>query len=84
VSAQGNVVRFGPVDLPDSGRVRLGRLYPGSTVKAAVRTVLVPRPTTARIGGQPLRDTAVLRWASEFVEAILLAQVSAAAAAGTR
>jgi transcription-repair coupling factor (superfamily II helicase) len=84
VSAQGNVVRFGPVDLPDSGRVRLGRLYPGSTVKTAVRTVLVPRPTTARIGGQPLRDTAVLRWASEFVEAILLAQVSAAAAAATR
>jgi hypothetical protein len=50
------------------------RLYPGSTVKAAVRTVLVPRPTTARIGGQPLRDTDVLRWASEFVEAILLAR----------
>jgi transcription-repair coupling factor (superfamily II helicase) len=84
VSAQGNVVRFGPLDLPDSARVRLGRLYPGSTVKAAVRTVLVPRPATARIGGQPLRDTAVLRWASEFVEAIALAQVSAAAAAGTR
>jgi transcription-repair coupling factor (superfamily II helicase) len=84
VTAQGNVIRFGPVSLPDSGRVRLGRLYPGSTVKEAVKTVLVPRPATARIGGQPLRDTAMLRWASEFVEGVLLGQVAAAAAAASR
>jgi transcription-repair coupling factor (superfamily II helicase) len=84
VTAQGNVIRFAPVELPDSARVRLGRLYPGSTVKAAVHTVLVPRPTTARIGGQPLRDRDILRWVTEFTGGVLLGQVAAAAAAASR
>ena len=80
VAAQGNHVRFGPVQLPDSARVRLNRLYPGSQFKEAVRTVLVPRPSTARIGGQPLRDVAILTWAGQLVEGVLLANVAAAAA----
>jgi len=42
----------------------------------------VPRPMTARIGGQPLRDTAVLRWASDFIEAVVLGKVSSAARVG--
>ena len=49
-----------------------------------MNSVLVPRPMTARIGGQPLRDVAVLAWASELIEAVLLNSVAAAAAAGTR
>ena len=84
VGVQGNHVRFGPVDLPDSGQLRLKRLYPGSLVKDAVRTILVPRPMTSRVGGQPLRDTAVLAWATELVEAVLLSSVAAAAAASSR
>jgi transcription-repair coupling factor (superfamily II helicase) len=84
VTLQGNHVRFGPVDLPESGQLRLKRLYPGSLLKPAVHTVLVPRPMTARVGGQPLRDTAMLRWASEVVDAVLLGSVSTAAAVGTR
>ena len=79
VSAQGNHVRFSPVDLPDSARVRLNRLYPGSTIKEVTRSVLVPRPMTARVGGQPVRDTAVLQWAGQFVEGVLLGGVGAAA-----
>jgi transcription-repair coupling factor (superfamily II helicase) len=84
VTLQGNHVRFGPVDLPESGQLRLKRLYPGSLVKEAVHTVLVPRPRTARVGGQPVRDRAVLQWASEVVDAVLLGSVSAAASVGTR
>jgi transcription-repair coupling factor (superfamily II helicase) len=79
VTLQGNHVRFGPVELPDSGQMRLNRLYPGSLVKPAVRSILVPRPTTARVGGQTLRDTAMLRWASEVIDAVLTGSVSAAA-----
>ena len=60
ISVQGNYVRFGPLELPESQQLRLQRLYPGSLVKDAVRTILVPKPMTARVGGQPLRDTAVL------------------------
>lgn len=84
VTLQGNHVRFGPVDLPESGQLRLKRLYPGSLIKPQVHTILVPRPLTARVGGQPLRDLAVLRWAGEVVDAVLLASVSTAATVGTR
>ncbi len=84
VALQGNQVRFGPVELPDSGQMRLQRLYRGATVKQATRTILVPRPTTARVGGQPVRDVALLAWARELIEAVLLSSVSAAATVATR
>ena len=45
-------MRFQPVDLPDSVRVRVERLYPKTVVKPAVHTMLVPRPTTSRSGGR--------------------------------
>jgi len=37
-------VRLHPVDLPESRQLRLTRLHPGTLVKPAVRTILVPRP----------------------------------------
>ena len=37
-------VRFHPVDPPESRQLRLTRLHPGTLVKPAVRTILVPRP----------------------------------------
>ncbi len=71
VTLAGSNVRFGPVELPDSGRVRLNRLHPGSLVKAAVRTILVPRPSTARVAGTPLRDTDLLDWAREVIDTVI-------------
>jgi transcription-repair coupling factor (superfamily II helicase) len=44
IMLQGNHVRFGPVELPDSRQVRLQRLYPGTILKPAVATMLVPVP----------------------------------------
>ncbi len=44
IMMQGNYIRFGPVDLPDSRQVRVQRLYPGTILKQAVRTMLVPVP----------------------------------------
>src|SRR3954470_10902459 len=79
ISVQGNFIRFGPLELPESQQLRLARLYPGSLVKDAVRTILVPKPMTARVGGQPLRDTAVLTWASDLIHAVLLDQMADAA-----
>jgi transcription-repair coupling factor (superfamily II helicase) len=81
VSAQGNHVRFAPLHLRESQTMRLQRLYPRSLVKPAIGTVLVPRPTTARIGGTPLRDTALLGWARDLLDAVLGESVSAAASA---
>jgi transcription-repair coupling factor (superfamily II helicase) len=69
VVVQGSKVRFFPVDLPESAQMRVLRLYPGTIVKPAVRTILVPRPTTARVGGEPLRDHALIQWASDLIEA---------------
>jgi transcription-repair coupling factor (superfamily II helicase) len=86
VTQQGNHVRFAPVELPDSAQLRLNRLYRGSLVKPAVKTILVPRPMTAPVGGTQLRDAEVLRWASGLIEAVLLGSVASAAAvaAGAR
>ncbi len=79
VAMQTNHVRFAPVELRESQQLRLTRLYPGAMVRPAVRTVLVPKPTTARVGGRPLRDGEVLRWARDLVDAILLDGVAPAA-----
>lgn len=81
VSLQGSQVRFAPMELRESQTLRLQRLYPRSVVKPAVATVLVPRPTTQRVGGQPLRDTALLEWARGLLEAVLGDSVAAAASA---
>jgi transcription-repair coupling factor (superfamily II helicase) len=79
IAAQGNQVRFGPVELRESQQLRLTRLYPGAVLRGVVRTVLVPRPTTARVGGQPLRDGDVIRWARDLIDAVLLDGVAEAA-----
>jgi len=81
VTAQGRFVRFAPVELPESAQLRLKRLYPGSVLKPALRTVLVPFPTTARIGGTPLSGAPLLAWARRLVDAVVRGDVSAAAAA---
>ncbi len=83
ITAQGKFVRFAPLDLPESAQLRLKRLYPGSVLKPAVRTVLVPFPTTARIGGKPLHGHEILTWCRQLIDAVVLADVSAAAQVGT-
>ena len=83
VTAQGKFVRFAPVDLPESAQLRLKRLYPGTILKPAIRAFLVPFPTTARIGGRPLRGAEVLAWARQLIDAVVLGEVSAAASVGT-
>ena len=71
VSLQGRNIRFAPVELRESQELRVQRLYPGTLVKSALRAVLVPQPMTARVGGQPLRDRAVLEWATALLDAVL-------------
>ncbi|MGI8691579.1 MAG: transcription-repair coupling factor [Geodermatophilaceae bacterium] len=71
VSLQGRSVRISPVVLADSQQLRLQRLYPGSVYKPAVRTLSIPRPVTARIGGEPMRDLALLSWVTDLLAAVL-------------
>ncbi|WP_312719246.1 transcription-repair coupling factor [Mobilicoccus sp.] len=72
IGVQGNHVRFAPLELSESQTLRLQRLYKGSLVKPATRTVLVPRPKTRPVGGQPLRDQEVLAWAAQVLENVVL------------
>jgi transcription-repair coupling factor (superfamily II helicase) len=82
VGTQGKYVRFAPLELRESQTVRLQRLYPGSVVKTATHVVLVPAPTTARVGGQPLRNRALLDWCRELLGTVV-ADLAAVAAAST-
>ncbi|HEY6737479.1 MAG TPA: TRCF domain-containing protein, partial [Actinopolymorphaceae bacterium] len=76
VTLQGSQIRFAPVELRDSQKFRLQRLYPKSLVKPAIRTVLVPRPATAPIGGQPLRDLELLQWARQLIDDVFVDEVA--------
>jgi transcription-repair coupling factor (superfamily II helicase) len=71
ITAAGNHIRFAPVELPDSRQVRVQRLYPKTVVKPTVRTMLVPVPKTAPIGGQSLRDTELLAWSGQVIRSVL-------------
>ncbi|MBM7785670.1 transcription-repair coupling factor [Tenggerimyces flavus] len=72
VTVQGNAIRFAPVELRESQEMRLNRLYPRTIVKRQLRTILVPRPATAPIGGTPLRDLELLKWCGDLIDAILV------------
>jgi transcription-repair coupling factor (superfamily II helicase) len=72
VVLQGKFLRLSPLNLPDSGVMRLNRIYPGSLVKAANSTVLVARATTPNwIGGADIGDTSALPWATKVLETIV-------------
>ena len=76
ITMQGATIRFGPVELRESQQLRVNRLYPGTILKAATRTILVPVPKTARVGGKVLRDREILDWASTLIRHVLLDDMS--------
>ncbi|MEU6073123.1 transcription-repair coupling factor [Micromonospora sp. NPDC047074] len=71
VSMQGKHIRFGPLPLPDSKQLRLKRYHPDSVYKSALDQVSVPRPSTRRVGGEPLRDQALLEWCAQLLKDVL-------------
>jgi transcription-repair coupling factor (superfamily II helicase) len=71
VASQGKYIRFAPLDLRESQVMRLQRLHPGSVVKPAARIVLATAPMTARVGGQQLRDRALLDWCRELLQTVV-------------
>ncbi|KGN39913.1 transcription-repair coupling factor [Knoellia aerolata] len=83
ITVQGATVRFGPVALRESQELRLMRLHPGSIIKEALGTILVPKPMTARVGGQPLRDREVLEWAGAVIRSVVMDNVGEAARVAT-
>jgi transcription-repair coupling factor (superfamily II helicase) len=80
VSLQGNLVRFSPIELPESAQLRLQRLYDRAHYKQGVATMSVPRPkgvvkpdgsfAEVKFGGEPLRDVALLAWCGQVLDAV--------------
>ena len=64
----GTRVRFHPLELPESRRIRLTRLYKGAVVKPATRQVLVPLPSeeSSRSGPE------LLDWAGRLIKTVVL------------
>ena len=74
VSVQGKFLRLAPVDLPESARLRLERLYPKTVVKPSLGTVLVPLPTAPQAGrpiGGPVGDAELVAWVRTLVQTVL-------------
>ncbi|BCY05697.1 transcription-repair coupling factor [Actinoplanes sp. L3-i22] len=71
VSMQGKHIRFSPLSLLDSKQMRLKRYHPDSVYKTANDQVSVPRPATRRVGGEPLRDQALLQWCGQLLKDVL-------------
>jgi transcription-repair coupling factor (superfamily II helicase) len=69
VVAQGKFIRFSPLALPDSAALRINRLYPGTMIKPTVRQVLVPAPTSQRIGGTAVEGLDALDWVRTVIQA---------------
>ena len=82
VSMQGKHIRFSPLPLPDSKQLRLKRYHPDAVYKQANDQVSVPRPATRRLGGEPLRDQALLEWCAQLLKDVLGEAQPAAAARG--
>jgi len=73
ITMQGNYVKFTPVTLRESQLLRLQRVHPKSLAKnAPTDLILVPKPMTARIGGQPVTGLELLTWCRELIDTILL------------
>src|SRR5690625_2203928 len=70
VVLQGSQIRFAPVELRESQRLRLRRLYPKAVYKEPAQTLLVPAPKAGGLGGRQLRDLELLNWATQLVEAL--------------
>ena len=43
-----------------------------TVLKPVVRTMLVPVPGMAPVGGRPLRDTELLAWCGEVIRSVLV------------
>ncbi len=67
---QGKVIKFAPLELPDSRILRLNRLYPGTQIRATVRTIQVPAPLTSLVNGQVLKNQELLTWITKLLHEV--------------
>ncbi|GAA1474802.1 transcription-repair coupling factor [Corynebacterium felinum] len=68
IAVQGTRIKVHPVELSDSKQVRLKRLYPGSTYRAAAQAIQISMPRAGRAVTDPkLRDVDLIQWCADFL-----------------
>nr|WP_259349556.1 transcription-repair coupling factor [Schaalia sp. JY-X169] len=67
---QGRYLRLGPVQLPESKALRLQRLYPGTTIKPAVRQILVPISRPSMASESSPADEELLEWVENLLKVL--------------
>jgi len=68
VVLQGKFLKVGPITLPESAELRITRIYPGSLIKSATKSVLVARAQALNwLENGSMGDTSVLSWAIEVL-----------------
>ncbi|MBC3186780.1 transcription-repair coupling factor [Corynebacterium sp. zg-331] len=72
VGVQGTRIKVHPVELPDSKQVRLRRLYPGATYRAAAKAIQLPFPKAGpKVTDPRLRDEELVQWVADALSALL-------------
>jgi transcription-repair coupling factor (superfamily II helicase) len=65
---QGKFLKIAPILLPESGQLRLARLYPGTLLKPATSSVLIARELPPNwLENGSVSDTSILRWTMEVL-----------------
>ncbi|WP_288801323.1 transcription-repair coupling factor [uncultured Corynebacterium sp.] len=67
----GTKISFSPIELPDSGQVRLKRLFPAANYRATTKVVLIPAPKEGSgMRAVPLRDEDMVQWCANALTSI--------------
>ena len=69
-------MRFAPVDLPESARMKVTRLYPGDRAEAGHAHHRGARAGHNRMGGAALSGEEVVRWAEVLLRAVVQGDTS--------
>ena len=56
-----------PLTLPDSGQLRLKRMYPGARYRATTSTVQVPIPRAGGVGAPRIRDLELVQMVADLL-----------------
>ena len=64
----GQKISFTPIQLEDSGQVRLKRLFPAAQYRATTKIVLIPRPKRGEgMRAKPLEGAELVQWCSDVL-----------------
>ncbi|MDO4910610.1 MAG: transcription-repair coupling factor [Corynebacterium sp.] len=68
IGMQGTRIKVHPVELLDSQQVRLKRLFPGATYRAAAKAIQLSVPKAGKkLTDPPMRDVDLVQWMADFL-----------------